>query len=205
MKNLFQGSTQKEIKMQTELEKRNILRRNGAESNAITKECIESALILLMQEKSFSEISIQEIIRRAGVGRSSYYRNYKSKEAILESKLDSMIKEVLDSFGKFDFSVESPESWLTVLKMAKKHSQEYKLLLDAGFGDKILRKIIETFKNNPNNDEEIRITDIYIAGSIYSVMTQWILDGMKTDESKIANICCSLMFKGMKTVYKCEH
>lgn len=191
--------------MQTELEKRNILRRNGAESNAITKECIESALILLMQEKSFSEISIQDIIRRAGVGRSSYYRNYKSKEAILESKLDSMIKEVLDSFGKFDFSVESPESWLTVLKMAKKHSQEYKLLLDAGFGDKILRKIIETFKNNPNNDEEIRITDIYMAGSIYSVMTQWILDGMKTDESKIANICCSLMFKGMKTVYKCEH
>lgn len=191
--------------MQTELEKRNILRRNGAESIAITKECIESALILLMQEKPFSEISIQDIIRRAGVGRSSYYRNYKSKEAILESKLDSMIKEVLDSFGKFDFSVESPESWLTVLRMAKKHSEEYKLLLSAGFGDKILRKIIETFKNNPENNEEIRITDVYIAGSIYSVMTQWILDGMKTDETKIANICCSLMFKGMKNVYKCAH
>lgn len=191
--------------MQTELEKRNILRKNGKESNAITKECIESALILLMKEKSFSEISIQDIIRRAGVGRSSYYRNYSSKEAILESKLDSMIKEVLDSFGKFDFSVESPESWLTVLKMAKKHSEEYKLLLEAGFGDKILRKIIGTFKNNPQNKDEIRITNVYMAGSIYSVMTQWILDGMKIDENKIAEICCSLMFKGMKTVYKCEH
>lgn len=191
--------------MQTELEKQNILRKNGAESNAITKECIESALILLMKEKSFAEISIQDIIRRAGVGRSSYYRNYKSKEAILESKLDSMIQEVLDSFGKFDFSVESPRSWLAVLRIAKKYYEEYKLLLRAGFGDKILRKIIDTFHNNPQNDEKIRITNVYMAGSIYSVMTQWILDGMKISEERIAEICYSLMFKGIKKIYKCEH
>lgn len=191
--------------MQTELSKHNILRKNGKESNAITKECIESALILLMKEKSFSEISIQEIIRRAGVGRSSYYRNYTSKEAILESKLDSMIQEVLDSLGKFDFSVKSPRSWLALLRMAQKYSEEYKLLLNAGFGDKILRKIIETFHNNPQNDDEIRITNVYMAGSIYSVMTQWILDGMKISENKIAETCCSLMFNGMKTVYKCEN
>ena len=57
----------------TEIEKLNILRKNNAESNAITKECIESALILLMKEKPFSEISILEITKRAGVGRSSYY------------------------------------------------------------------------------------------------------------------------------------
>lgn len=191
--------------MQTELEKRNVLRKNGAESNAITKECIESALILLMKEKSFAEISIQDIIHRAGVGRSSYYRNYKSKEAILESKLDSMIQEVLDSFGKFDFSVESPKSWLAVLRIAKKYCEEYKLLLGAGFGDKILRKIIDTFHNNPQNDEKIRITNVYMAGSIYSVITQWILDGMKISEERIAEICCSLMFKGIKKIYKCGH
>lgn len=172
--------------------------------NAITKECIESALILLMKEKPFQKITIQEIIRRAGVGRSSYYRNYTTKEEILESRLDSLILETTNTMGKFDFSTKGTKSWIAVLKVAKNHASEYKLLLEAGFGDKILRKIIGAFHNNPKNDEEIRITNIYMAGSIYSVMTQWILDGMKTSEDKVAEICCSLMFKGIKTVYKCE-
>lgn len=173
-------------------------------SNAITKECIESALILLMKEKPFQEISIQEIIRRAGVGRSSYYRNYATKEAILESRLDSLILETVSAMGKFDFSTRSPESFLAVLKVAKAHYTEYKLLLDAGFGDKILRKIIGSFKNNPENDEEIRITNIYISGCIYSVMTQWILDGMKTDEKKVAEICSGLM-NGKIEIKSCEN
>lgn len=164
-----------------------------SKTNADTRECIESALILLMQEKPFPQITIQEIIRRAGVGRSSYYRNYSSKENILESRLDFLILETADAMGKFDFSTKSVESWLAVLKIAKNHAKEYRLLLEAGFGDKILRKIISSFKNNPENDDEIRITDIYISGCIYSVMTQWILDGMKTSEKKTAEICSSLI------------
>lgn len=90
-----------------------------SKTNADTRECIESALILLMQEKPFPQITIQEIIRRAGVGRSSYYRNYSSKENILESRLDFLILETADAMGKFDFSTKSVESWLAVLKIAK--------------------------------------------------------------------------------------
>lgn len=195
--------SEKSQKIETELEKRKISRKSGSESNAITKECIESALILLMKEKPFSQITIQEIIRRAGVGRSSYYRNYATKDAILESRLDSLILETTDAMGKFDFSTRSPESWLAVLKVAKTHEEEYRLLLDAGFGDKILRKIISSFKNNPQNDEEIRITDIYISGCIYSVMTQWILDGTKTDAEKVAEICSGLM-NGKIGIKSCE-
>lgn len=185
-------------KIETELEKHNITRKNGAESNAITRECIESALVLLMKEKSFQEITIQDIIRRAGVGRSSYYRNYDSKEAILESRLDVLILEAVKLMGKYDFSSKSAEPWLAVLKLAKKHAVEFRLFLDAGFGDKILRKIINSCDNNPQNDETIRIADIYMAGCIYSVITQWILDEMKTDGNTIAEVCSGLMNGSVK-------
>ena len=56
-----------------------IVRYSNAESKRITRECIESALILLLENKSFADISISELVKRAGVSRTAFYRNYESK------------------------------------------------------------------------------------------------------------------------------
>ena len=53
------------------------------ESNLLTKECIVTALLRLMQEKKYESISITDITTLAGVSRMAYYRNYKSKDEIL--------------------------------------------------------------------------------------------------------------------------
>ena len=55
--------------------KRNVLSKNSNDSNAFTRECIESALILLIDKKPFHEISITDITKKAGVSQNSYYRN----------------------------------------------------------------------------------------------------------------------------------
>ncbi len=47
------------------------------------KEAIVIALIQLMKEKEFIGITINEIVVRAGVARSSFYRNFRSKEDVL--------------------------------------------------------------------------------------------------------------------------
>ena len=184
---------------QTELEKRNILRMNSREANAITRECIESALVLLMKEKSFSEISIQDIIRKAGVGRSSYYRNYDSKEAILMSHMENIIQEGLRTMTGFDPKNRLKESWLAMLDNAKTHGEDYLLLLNAGFGDSILRKFMGLFNDRIQQDEvEEYITNNYFAGCIYATLSQWVLDGMKIPAEKMADICTRLMQDGMR-------
>jgi len=59
--------------------KMDALRQSNAESNALTKESIETALLALMKEKNFSSITITDIAKKAGVSRLAYYRNYSSK------------------------------------------------------------------------------------------------------------------------------
>ena len=49
------------------------------EENIRVKKSITEALLKLMHEKSFSDISITEIIRSAKVARASFYRNYDFK------------------------------------------------------------------------------------------------------------------------------
>lgn len=47
------------------------------------KTYIMEALVILLEKKKFSEITIKEITRKAGVNRSTYYRNFHSKEEII--------------------------------------------------------------------------------------------------------------------------
>lgn len=63
-------------------------------ANKRVKGSIIRALFELMHEKSFSDITISELIRRAGVARVSFYRNYESKEDVLLT----LIEDVLEQF-----------------------------------------------------------------------------------------------------------
>lgn len=48
-----------------------------------TKDCIFTALTLLMEQKEYKYITVTDIARKSGVSRMTYYRTYSSKEDIL--------------------------------------------------------------------------------------------------------------------------
>ena len=70
------------------------------EINILTKECILTALLRLMDEKNYNDITITDITNLAGVSRMAYYRNYKSKEDILITHLEDAEKTIIDNVPK---------------------------------------------------------------------------------------------------------
>ena len=61
------------------------------------KDYISQALLHLMQKKANSQITIQEITAEAGVNRSTYYRNFTSKETIIQY----IFGEIIDKFDAY--------------------------------------------------------------------------------------------------------
>jgi len=59
------------------------MKNTNKEPTTLVKKCIVDALLLLMNEKDFDEISITEICNKAGVSRMAYYRNYYTKKDII--------------------------------------------------------------------------------------------------------------------------
>ncbi|MBR2339200.1 MAG: TetR/AcrR family transcriptional regulator [Clostridia bacterium] len=51
------------------------------------KECMADALLQLLKEKPIEKISAQEIATLAGVGRATFFRNFRSKTEMLTYKL----------------------------------------------------------------------------------------------------------------------
>ena len=74
--------------------------------NECVKESITVALLNLMRKKAFSEIKVTEIVKLAGVGRTSFYRNFESKEDVLKKHINRLYSEYFLTHKLPDMSVE---------------------------------------------------------------------------------------------------
>ena len=185
----------------TKLQKMNILRKNNQESNAITKECIELALINLMEKKSYGDISIKDIVERAGVSRASYYRNYDSKEDILSGFIQSICKELSSAMLKFNAVTQNRETWDALLSATEPLAPKFKLLLDAGFGEKLTIEFIKSMNASVDrSNTALYYSNVYWAGAITAVISEWIRNGIDASKNEIAEIGSKLMMEGIHTV-----
>jgi len=59
-----------------------------------TRELLQKALMELMSERGYDEITIQEIVDRANVGRTTFYVHFSSKDELLMSCHEVIINEL---------------------------------------------------------------------------------------------------------------
>lgn len=76
-----------------------------------TLQAIHDALLSLMLEKPYNKITIQDIIDRANVGRSTFYSHYATKDELLIRSLEQMLEMMNElkssslTFSKEDFRI----------------------------------------------------------------------------------------------------
>lgn len=172
----------------------------NAESNLIARESIETALIELMKTKTFEEITITDISRRAGVSRNAYYRNYSCKEDILSSYLQELIAEVTAVLKRYDPVSETKQSWISLLEIVKKFYPQYKLLIDAGYSQKITSEMMKAMNKNVLSNSELYYSNCYWAGAISSVLTEWVHHEMNISIEELAEAGTCLMQEGIKSI-----
>lgn len=63
------------------------------EEHKIIENSIIEAFFIILQKKPFSAITVTELINKAGVARSTYYRNFDSKEDILKKYIQIILQE----------------------------------------------------------------------------------------------------------------
>ena len=58
--------------------------------NAYVVEQLTAALLELLRERPLGEISVSQLCEKAGVGRTSFYRNFQEKEDILRAHIKEL-------------------------------------------------------------------------------------------------------------------
>ena len=184
----------------TELEKREILRLNNEETNKLTKECLSMALIYLMNEMDFNKITITDIVKRAGVSRTAFYRNYSVKEDILKE----IGQEVTN---KLTLILENPEHkndlysvFLELFSTLKDNAEIISLLINANIPfDSMFKNGSFISYRYPSKTIEDKYTKIAAEAALYKIIITWNKDGMKQSPKKMAALCQSI-FDGISGI-----
>ena len=176
--------------MQTELEKKEILRLSNVESNRITKECLQLALVKLMGQKPFDRISITEITKNAGVSRTAFYRNYNSKEAIIEDVCQSVFARLRDSLHDAAQN-QNWKSWYILFFTSIRSNREYvQIYLDAHLPLESLVVMDAVF---PPDTTLAHYTNSAQEGAFLRILTDWFRGGMQQTPEEMGEICQQIL------------
>ena len=154
---------------------------------------IAEALVVLMQHKPYTSITIGEITEKAGVNRSTYYRHFETKEAIIRFYLDAIMNEYLDKFKKksgavykdymsimFDTFYSHKNALLAIHKAGLSLQLSEILMKHFHFDEiELHAPLIQQFKAS------------YHIGGIYNNMLLWFSHDMKETPSEMTRIAMS--------------
>ena len=132
------------------------LKRSNQESNAITRESLEISLLQLLDKKDLKKITISELVERAGVSRAAFYRNYESKEELLESIFQSTVSKITKSLEGYNFKTDLYQIWVYLFKEAKKEARIISLAVDYNF-EKLLTKAVYEFLEKRSKSQGRRL------------------------------------------------
>ncbi len=157
---------------------------NNKEKNSYVREHILKTLIDLMKNEEFESITIYRLVAEAGVGRSSFYRNYDSKEDVLQQEA-KRLKSELNLICKSDDPNNIRLKLLRTLDFFQQNSDFYCTLYQTGFKQIIEDSIIDM---NEQMIDLPNLTAYTISGFsylIYGWMIEWIKRGMQESSNEL--------------------
>jgi AcrR family transcriptional regulator len=109
-----------------------------------TRELVSNALIALMQEKRYERVTVQDIIDRADVGRSTFYAHFDDKEDLLLSVFEELRLEFETyerRLGGGDAGEAGPWPTLAVFEHAARYRVVYRAMLGRRGADVVKRHL----------------------------------------------------------------
>ena len=162
------------------------------------KECIADSLLRLLRTKPLESITIREITELANVSRVTYYRNFTSKEEVIEFKLDKLMTDWIEHektirntsacelairFFQFFYSIRDIVQTLIQAKLSL-------LLLNAliiRFGDVFTQDCAEYYRQ------------IFISFGLCGVILTWMDTGMNESPEEMGKIVTETFFPQEQT------
>lgn len=156
---------------------------------ARTKDFLRQALIELIAERGYERLSVQDIIDRANVGRSTFYTHFQDKEDLMLSGFQNLGDSVLVEFDP----AENRPKLMTMIPLLEHGAEQYhlfKMMAGSSGLDAIMRQLQKQLAGNlemtiqdlvqdgSRPDVPISIMAHMLASSFLSLMKWWLENGM---------------------------
>jgi AcrR family transcriptional regulator len=178
-----------------------------------SRRLIVDALLVLMLEKRFDRITVQDIIDRADVGRTTFYAQFRNKEHVLESELERVFALL---HAQHLASVEEPADQLLPSLGLFRHVQEqqplYPALIRGLTSDphylavhRLLRdraaQQLALAAGSRNLAVPPEIVADYLAGTLLTLVHWWLDHGSPYSPEQLEGFFQQLVMPGMRELF----
>lgn len=175
-----------------------------------TRDALGDALITLMQEKPFETITVQDVLDRAHVSRSTFYTHYSDKDDLLMSDVDEFFEALSMALSQHDdtsdrvFPVREFFAHLSdvqpffkaLVKSGKYH--ENMELARGHFARGIERRLAELPRGNAIPANQLPAVAFAHAGALLSLLTWWLDRGMRESPAEMDELFHRMVWNGAK-------
>ena len=181
-----------------------------------TRKLLHEALMALIQEKGYEKITVQDILDKANLGRSTFYSHYRHKDELFLSGFDhlrTMLEERHRALlsdkarGKAaDFNLS-----LELFRHARENHGHYKAMVGKQSGQMIMRQahdylsalvrehLSTVMKSRKNPPVPLDLAAHWLAGSFLSLMTWWLDHNLPHTPEEMDAIFRRLTLPGVET------
>lgn len=178
-------------------------------ANLLSRECLVTALMQLLEDKPLSAISVSELTKKAGVSRMTYYRNYQSKEEIFTSYLDDLVYLYREDAKKRPLSEHyyDMNSLVRCFSYFRKYKDFLHSLFQSGLGFHFLEAVsgyvLEKWQKPEDGIEHYYELQAF-SGAILSIYLSWESGGNKESPIDLARILYRIYCPDGKMTEMCK-
>ena len=177
-----------------------------------SRRLIVDALLALMREKRFDRITVQEIIDRADVGRTTFYAQFRNKDDVLESELERIFgllqaqhlasaadsaDQLLPSLGLFRH-VQEQQAFYPALVRGLASDAHY-LAVHRSLRDRAAQQLALTSDSRPLAVPPEIVAD-YLAGALLTLIHWWLDHGSPYSPEQMEAIFQQLAMPGVRAL-----
>ena len=160
-----------------------------------SKKWIVNSLLELMDKKPYNQITLKEIAENVDLARQTIYRNFETKEAILEYYVDGLYDEFIRIISaKSDITLN--DLLITYFEYWYRSREFLKKLIDNNVYLILLDLHLKYLNSMATNEETKDLTFVsknsyfnhFSAGGLWFVLKRWIEDGAEKTPKEMTNI-----------------
>jgi len=169
-----------------------------------------SALVALIHEKPFNDVTVQEVLDRASVGRSTFYLHFRNKNDLLLSQLETFLDTMSSTLNN---RKEESHRVLPVAEMFSHigaQNRIYRALADAGrlndffdlaqgyFSRAIEQRLRESRRCSHLLHEELSARSYALGASLLALLKWWVDRGAKEAPRSMDELFHRIVWRGVQ-------
>jgi AcrR family transcriptional regulator len=176
-----------------------------------SQQALIGALIELMAVKNYDSISINEIVEKANVGRSTFYAHYQTKDDLVKSGFERILDETLDHIVLSKNEQNLTVDTTMLFQHAAGHYHLYKALMwGSGFkiltkdelyilSEKLQQRLSQFFPDENKISVPLSVLSNSFSGNLLILLKWWLDNKMPYSPEKMDQLFQILVMPGIRS------